>query len=133
MSSQGYADQVLSGPLKNFLAYLEKEKGRKVLLVEDGSGPHRGKAAKAAREKYGIQQYPHPPYSPDLNPIEPVWKILKDRVAAIPDSANSLENLWSAVQTAWDSITVEDINKHTGKMAARVIAVAVAKGGQTRF
>jgi hypothetical protein len=48
LSSKGYADQVLSGPIKDYLAYLEKEKGRPILLVEDGSGPHRGKEAKMA-------------------------------------------------------------------------------------
>ncbi|KAF8608480.1 hypothetical protein BDV93DRAFT_434675, partial [Ceratobasidium sp. AG-I] len=101
--------------------------------VEDGSGPHRGKAAQEARKTYRIQQHPHPPNSPDLNPIEPIWKILKERVARIPESRNSADSLWKAVKAAWDSITVEEINKHTGKMSAQVVAVAKAKGYQTRF
>jgi hypothetical protein len=50
---------VLPGLIKDFLAYQEKEKGRPILLVEDGSGLHRGKEARMAWEKYGIRQHPH--------------------------------------------------------------------------
>ncbi|EUC53936.1 winged helix turn helix protein [Rhizoctonia solani AG-3 Rhs1AP] len=44
----------------------------RMLVVEDGALAHRGKPAKQAREELGIKQVPHPPSSPDLNPIEPL-------------------------------------------------------------
>jgi transposase len=133
LTSQDYAEQVLSGPMKDSILHLEKQKGQEILVVEDGAPPHRGKAAREAREKYGIHQLPHPPNSPDLNPIEPIWRLLKKRIDNIPGSRANLETLWKATQAAWDSITVEEINRHTSKMNARVAAVAKAKGYQTKF
>jgi hypothetical protein len=133
LSSQSYASQVLEGPLKDFISCMEKEKGLEMLVVEDGAPPHRGQAAKLARKRLGIHSLPHPPNSPDLNPIEPIWRMLKNRVYNTPGSRQSLEHLWAITQSTWDSITVEEVNQHTGKMCARVAAVAKAKGLQTQF
>ena len=73
------------------------------------------------------------PDSADLNPIEPLWNVLKKCVADIPGSHNSLNKLWAACQRVWDGITVDEINAHTGKMDDRVAAVEAAKGLHTRF
>jgi transposase len=133
LSSQGYADQILSGPLKEFLEYMKKEKGLEMLVVEDGAPPHRGKAAQKARELHGIHRLPHPPNSPDLNPIEQIWILLKRRVDSLLGFRSTPEAIWEAAQKAWESITIEEINMHTGKMNARVAAVAAAKGLHTKF
>lgn len=133
LGTQTYAEQVIAGPIRDCLAYLEKERGHPMLVAEDGAPAHRGKAARVAQETYGIHQLPHPPNSPDLNPIEPIWRLLKKRIANIPDSRRSLEHLWVAAQIAWDSITVEEVNRHTGKMNARLIAVTAGKGQPTKF
>ncbi|KAG8744956.1 hypothetical protein FRC10_009191 [Ceratobasidium sp. 414] len=119
LSAQGYTDQVVSGPVKDFWEELTKERGQEILIVEDGAGPHKG--------KFGMEHLTHPPNSPDLNPIEPLWFLLKKRVAKIPGYCGSCDKLWAAIQQAWDSITIEEINKHTGKMDAWVEAVKAAK------
>jgi transposase len=75
----------------------------------------------------------HPPSSPDLNPIEPLWLIIKNCVADIPGSSNYLNALWAAVQKVWDGITEEEIKKYTGRMADRVLAVKEAEGWHTHF
>jgi hypothetical protein len=133
MTGEDYIEQVLKGPLLDFYRTLEAERGLEMLLVEDGSGPHRRKSTQAARDALGIRSLPHPPYSPDLNPIEPLWLLLKNRIADIPGSGSSLDKLWAAAQEAWGSITDEDVAKHTSKMNARVQAVKKAKGYQTKF
>lgn len=133
LTAQGYIDQVLSGPLREFLEYVGHERGLEMRVVEDGAAAHRAKVTKSAREKLGIKQLPHPPSSPDLNPIEPLWLVLKSRVARIPGSSNTAESLWAAAQKAWDSITIEEVNMHVGQMEERVQAVLKAKGGHTRF
>ena len=45
-----------------------------------------------------------PPNSPDLNPIETAWAWCKQRVYS--KHYNSLEELWTAVQQAWDQLPV---------------------------
>ena len=133
LNGQRYVDQILEGPLKQFSMEVERGSEYFFEIVEDGAPSHRSVVANRARTELGITSLTHPPSSPDLNPIEPLWLLLKNKVADIPGSANSLDALWSAVQCAWGDITLEDIRKHTGKMDDRVEAVKKAEGWHTRF
>ena len=73
-----------------------------MLVVKDGAPCHRSAVAKNVQCELGITNLEHPPSSPDLNPIEPLWLILKNHVGDIPKSQNSLDGLWAAVQQVWD-------------------------------
>ncbi|QRW19371.1 DDE superfamily endonuclease [Rhizoctonia solani] len=132
-NSEGYVMQVLNGPLKDFIAQMEKVKGHRMLVVEDGAPAHKGKLAKQACEELGIKHIAHPPSSPDLNPIEPLWMELKQRVYSTPGARRSLEHLWNATEAAWKSFTADDINKYTRKMPSRVTALVKSKGLPTKF
>ena len=133
LDTKTYINQVMKGPLKEALDSFKVLRGSGTLVVEDGAPCHTSKAAKATRSELGITPLTHPPSSPDLNPIEPIWLVLKNRVADIPGSSNSLTALWNAIQKAWDEITLEEIDKYTCNMEERVQAVKAAKGGHTRF
>lgn len=52
----------------------------KVHLFCDNSGYYKGDAVKEYLKTSKIELHFLPPYSPNLNPIERVWKFLKDRV-----------------------------------------------------
>jgi transposase len=54
------------------------------LVVEDGAPCHSCKLAREARTKLGISSLIHPPSSPDLNPIENVWSLLKTKISLLP-------------------------------------------------
>ena len=65
--------------LKNFMKFLKKlsvKVGRCVLVLDNASW-HRSKKAVKYAEKLGIVLYFLPPYSPELNPIEQLWKWIK--------------------------------------------------------
>src|ERR1035437_7895961 len=77
----------------------------------------------------------HPPYSPDLNPIEHVWKKLKElvlemhpEISDIIGEENIREALGKALQEAWDSIPKEYFDRLVESMPARVKAVIKQKG-----
>jgi transposase len=47
-------------------------------LVLDGAGYHRSAEVKNKAEELGIQLHYLPPYSPNLNPIERLWKVMNE-------------------------------------------------------
>lgn len=48
-----------------------------IVLILDNFRSHRAKDSTKCAEKYGIKLVFLPPYSPDLNPIEFIWKSIK--------------------------------------------------------
>lgn len=135
INGERYVEQVLEGPMKDWIASMEKERGRTMYMVEDGAPAHTSVVAKRARARLGIKNIiiTHSPNSPDLSPIEPLWLVVKNRVADIPGSGNTLDKLWAAIKEVWENLSEEDICKHTSQMHARVEAVRAANGYHTRF
>ena len=133
LNGEKYVSQILRGPLKAFYDEVCMERGDSVLVVEDGHPAHRSMTTNQAREQLGICNLPHPPSSPDLNPIEPLWDVLKHHIGKIPGSYHSLDTLWEAAQKVWREFMEDDIHKHTSKMVDRVAAVWAAKSWHTKF
>ena len=77
------AEKVNSLSIKSFLAQLlEKHPKHKCLhLIWDNAGYHRSEEIKAFIEKEKrLQVHYLPPYSPNLNPIERLWKVMHEKV-----------------------------------------------------
>jgi len=53
---------------------------KKINLILDQSGYHRSEIVKKEAEKLGIELHFLPPYSPNLNPIERLWKVMNECV-----------------------------------------------------
>jgi hypothetical protein len=69
---------------------------------------------------HGISVFPHPPSSPDVNPIEPVWHELKKLIQALPCSPTTVPKLIQAVRDAWDTLAIPDIDKYIHTMSDRL-------------
>ena len=75
-----------------------------------------------------------PANSPDLNPIEAVWDLMKDYIQAhYPQVHSSYIQLRRVIQEAWDSITIEQIREIIRTMEIRCIDVILADGGHTKW
>ena len=76
-----------------------------------------------------------PPSSFDLNPIENVWRILKQRLRnRNPHGGWTLTELKNALQDVWDNeITVKDFNKFIDSIPQRIRKVIARKGAQTPY
>ena len=74
-----------------------------------------------------------PPQSPDLNPIEHLWGILKRKLAAYPEAPQGMEELWQRVQVEWEKIPLDFCQNLVHSMPRRVRAVYEAKGGYTKY
>jgi hypothetical protein len=73
--------------------------------------------ATALKEDNWISTLTHPPQSPDLNPIEGIWCILKQR--ARQHTWTSLDELKKILQDEWDKITIEEIRERILEMPER--------------
>jgi hypothetical protein len=90
------------------------------LLQEDGDPSHGMKKDGLARQlktDNWIENLTHPPVSPDLNPQEGVWNILKQRVRK--RVWHGLEELKEVIQDEWDKITIEEVRKRIADMPRR--------------
>ncbi|KAF2123970.1 hypothetical protein P153DRAFT_142003 [Dothidotthia symphoricarpi CBS 119687] len=87
-----------------------------------------------------ISLYQHPPYSPDLAPIENVWSLLKDRLdnristsLGVGASKASVEAFEGAIHKEWDLIPQQSIDNCILSMPRRYKAVIDAKGWYTKY
>uniref|UniRef100_A0A093V492 Transposable element Tc3 transposase n=1 Tax=Talaromyces marneffei PM1 TaxID=1077442 RepID=A0A093V492_TALMA len=76
-----------------------------------------------------------PPYSPDLNPIENIWAIMKTiiindhpELQNAPDNDQTLYALIQAAKEAWQSIEIRVLKNLSNTMPNRVRAVIEADG-----
>jgi transposase len=63
--------------------------------MEDGAKVHKGKA-RLPRLNKGIRGFKWPPSSPDLNPIEKVWRWMKHKITMLPNPPTSIPELNSS-------------------------------------
>lgn len=76
MTAHWYRDQVLEPVLVEEIARLKKGRGH-VTFMHDGAPAHRAKVTKEWFAGHNIELFHHPPSSPDLNPIENIWHLIK--------------------------------------------------------
>jgi transposase len=106
------APMVLDGPIDGawFLAYVEQvlvpELRAGDVVVMDNLGSHKSPKITQAIEAKGATLEYLPPYSPDLNPIEPAFSKLK---AGLRKAAErQIEPLWERIGQLIDHFTPQD-------------------------
>ena len=62
------------------------------VVVMDNYCIHKGVKTQEIIEKVGCEILFLPPYSPDLNPIENLWAIIKSRIKKIKNSCDDFNN-----------------------------------------
>lgn len=75
-------DKIEAYSVCEFLWKLRKDNPGKfyVHVILDNAGPHKDEGVQAFAKELGIKLHYLPPYSPNLNPIERVWKLLHEDV-----------------------------------------------------
>ena len=111
LTGQRYTEEILQPHLSKHLNYLQQYGQRHARVVEDGAPVHCRKCDRVVRRQLRIVSLDHPAYSPDLNPIENLWAILKRRIKRPPRIPTSEEELWEAIQQEWQAIPVSIVNK----------------------
>ena len=110
------------------------------IYQQDNAPIHKTPEVQRWFESHGIWVMDWPPHSPDLNPIEHVWNLLKDKVfelySELADYGRSKID-WTrfrkALQGGWNSLDQDVIDRLIDSMPRRLAAVRKAKGWYTKY
>jgi transposase len=99
----------------------------------DNATPHTSKVAKEFLAKSGMQVLDWPAQSPDINPIENLWAIVKQSIRQQKKQPTNLAQLERCVKAVWKTIPKETIRNLIDSMPRRIQAVIAARGGPTKY
>ena len=96
-----------SNRAEDFISFLRKIKDanpeKRIVVVLDNFRTHHAKRVRKEAEKLDISLVYLPPYSPDLNPIENVWKSVKRVISE--ESPLNVEELKEAIAKTFKKLT----------------------------
>lgn len=103
-----------------------------MIFMQDNAPSHTSKYSTAWLARKGIKEENlmiWPPCSPDLNPIENLWSIIKCAIYKEGKQYTSLNSVWEAVVAAARNVDGEQIKTLTESMDGRLLSVLAKKGG----
>ena len=102
------------------------------VVMQDGAPCHRSRSTLDYLDSRSICLVSDwPAQSPDLNIIENLWSVLKNKVTK--RMPKTVEELWSVTQEEWDTITKEDVRNLFSSIPARLKDVIRRKGQHTKY
>ena len=137
LNARKYCDVIMDGELLDFWMRGMEEEGY-VLVMEDGAPYHKG-AATERRKEYeqmgwiGWGPGTWPSNSPDLNPIENLWHILRSNIRKRKRQPRNRKELIEALQEEWKKLDMEKVGALIDSMPRRLQAVIDANGGSTHY
>ena len=137
LNAEEYCEVILNGEMYDFWQASKLELGD-VYMMEDGAPYHKGKATKRRQklEKEGWKGWgpgTWPSNSPDLNPIENLWHILRGNIRKHKHQPKNRKELVAALQEEWEKLDMKHVESLIESMPRRLQAVIKAKGGATKY
>ncbi len=105
--------------------------GRRALFQHDNDPKHTSKATVGFLKKNRVKVIQWPSMSPDLNPIEHLWGILKRQVEH--HSPSSIQSLKEVILEEWKKIDLAKCCQLVHSMPRRLGAVIKNHGGHTKY
>jgi transposase len=99
-----------------------------MVFMDDNAPIHRANAVKQWMLQYHVPSIDWPPYSPDINPIENVWAIIKNQLRRLSPAPTSLEEVAQKFVSMWNALPLDLLRKLYDGMPNRVCKCIVAKG-----
>ncbi|RYO78149.1 hypothetical protein DL766_007935 [Monosporascus sp. MC13-8B] len=110
------------------------------IFMQDNAPVHTARIVKEWLQRQAVEVLEWPPYSPDLNPIENVWKLLKERIQKKEPKLRSLGNTQEALDlliataiAVWEKFAEGMLNDLIDSMPRRIEAVIAAQGWYTKY
>ncbi|CEJ05432.1 hypothetical protein RMCBS344292_19373 [Rhizopus microsporus] len=125
--------------VKTMAEYIEKNPQDRMdfsrfVFMQDNDPKHKSKIVSEWLEKQSFRVMEWPSQSPDLNPIENMWGLLKRRLFKRYDRPPAgMNELWERVSAVWYAITAEECQNYIRTMNRRCQAIIDANGGHIDF
>ena len=105
-----------------------------IIFQQDNDPKHTAKTVKdyIQRARYLVLEN-WPAQSPDLNPIENLWKELKTRIYRIRPRPTNKNELFDLIKREWEALPVDLLKTLVHSMPRRIAAVIKNKGGHTKY
>lgn len=125
MKADFFADVLMKDFAKPFI---DSAYGDQHRFQMDNDPKHTSRYAKQKMDEMGIKWFKTPASSPDLNPIEFLWGVMKRKISAQYKPTNK-DQLVTALTTVWAEITPEQCSKYIDHIL-KIIPVIIARDGK---
>jgi hypothetical protein len=124
--------EILEGELKQPFDWYQLNLSQ-TTFQHDNDPKHSAKTIKdwLSAQQFDVLQWP--PQSPDMNPIEHIWALVKRRLNEFEHPPSGMLELWERVQDIWDKISENECLKVIDSMPSRIAALLKAKGRWTDY
>jgi len=102
--------------------------------MEDDAPGHDAGFTNQGREKAGISKVDWPPNSPDFNPIERIWWLMKNRILRRRgcERIRIPTVMAEVLREEWGKITVDEINREISKLP-KIMEQCIQQAGGNRY
>ena len=127
MTQKVYLEQILS-VVQQWI-----DRGDSFVLEEDRDSAHTGKQVEKKKKAIGLEYYLDAPHSPDMSPVENIWRIEKQGIKET-DRTKMDDAYRRAILDSWEAISQETINSYIlGPKRGMRARLEANGGGQTQF
>lgn len=102
---------------------------RRCIFQQDNAKPHTARITSAWLRRHRTRVLDWPACSPDLSPIENVWRIMKRKIRQ--RRPRTVEQLKTYIQQEWDRIPVAVVERLVSSMPRRLQSVIKRRGDAT--
>ena len=119
--------------LSNYILPELRAAGRPMVFMQDNAPCHKAKKVMSFLDENNVETLDWPPQSPDMNPIENLWSIIKRRRQKKFGMPATRIALIDQIFDIWDNIEPEVIDNLAQSANRRIEAVLKAKGNVAKY
>jgi len=115
------------------LPFLEENGERPFIYMQDNASVHRSRETHRFFNAHSVNVLDWPACSPDLNPIENIWRILARAVYAKNKKFDNVKDLKTEILKQWSLLDKSLLINLINSMPKRLFEVAKAQGGAINY